>query len=567
MNNAFEIRKQAAELLKEALTIWRQSDQSDYLEGVENDPVFSLLMTAIAYQSNEIDSEIERLKVETLDEFARIMAPYEVGHATPATLVIQAALNPNASDVETTPGTLFHLASHPFIPLFNSHLFNAKIASVVRIDGRRWKVILEFAHPVKDLSGLSFAINGLSFSDLTLSIGKKALPLIKPWDYSELPFNECFSPLTTFYNRQQTSNFSMLPMDLFAQNNVQMFFVDKIPTSQLPSQETERMELIFEFSGIDEQFPFDKSRLLLNTMVLVNAELHETTLSSRKPFAQIAGYDNTTDTNNISSRQFMHLIQPSEEQLFANTELEVRRMDAERFNQGSLVKLLHCIIHKYHSDFYAFQEMKGMESDKMIYNLQEALQALTRAAEENPHQNAPGVYLLLKNKSLIHNKDFSVSVSYLTTSGAAINGELNKSELQVPSRFDSSLTKILTTPIQGTDEITNKGDIHALLRYYLLTGDRIVTPADIKAFCYKELLTRFNLDSSMIKRISISRRQTNDRRDCGYEILTEITLANHTFVNRNIVPILPAAEILLQKMIEVRSANIYPVRVSIGIEN
>ena len=32
MNNAFEIKKRAAELLKEALSIWRQSDQSDYLE-------------------------------------------------------------------------------------------------------------------------------------------------------------------------------------------------------------------------------------------------------------------------------------------------------------------------------------------------------------------------------------------------------------------------------------------------------------------------------------------------------------------------------------------------------
>ena len=40
----FETRQRANEIQKETLAIWRQSDQSDYLEGIENDPIFSLLM-------------------------------------------------------------------------------------------------------------------------------------------------------------------------------------------------------------------------------------------------------------------------------------------------------------------------------------------------------------------------------------------------------------------------------------------------------------------------------------------------------------------------------------------
>lgn len=49
----FENRQKAEELIQEAIRIWRESDHPDQLEGIEHDPVFSLLMTALASQSNE----------------------------------------------------------------------------------------------------------------------------------------------------------------------------------------------------------------------------------------------------------------------------------------------------------------------------------------------------------------------------------------------------------------------------------------------------------------------------------------------------------------------------------
>ena len=565
MNNIFETRQRTTELLKEAISIWRQSDQSDYLEGLENDPVFTLLMMAVAYQGNEIDNEIERLKTETLDEFARQLTPYEIGHATPASMVVHTALNAGVTEMEAGPNTVFHLASYPFISLLKTRVLNTKVGSVARIDGRRWRVTLEFPQPIKDLSRFTFAINGLHFHDLNISLDRHTLPLIKPWDCSELPFNDCFSPLHILFNRQQVSCFSMLPMELFTRHNVRMYCVDRLPDALLPALDSERLELVFEFSGISDSFSFDKSNILLNTLVLVNAEQHEVTLSSQKPFVRLAGLSDGPDTN-LSSRQFLHLFQPSENQRFRDIELEVRRMNIERFNQGSLVKLLYCILNKYHSDFYAFQELKAMGTDKNIYNLQNAIQTLADAAAENNQRNAPGVYLLLKNRSLVHNNDFSLSVQYLTTAGASINTDLKEFDnLQSPAGFDETATQVVASPIQGTDEITSGTDIHSMLRYYMLTGDRIVTPADIKAFCYKELQTRYGIEESMVNRMTVSHRQTTDRRDCGYEILTEITVADIPFVNRTFVPMLSTAEILLQKMIEVRSANIYPIRVKITI--
>ena len=40
----------AEELTKEAIAIWKQGNQAEHLEGIEKDPVVSLLMTALAYQ-------------------------------------------------------------------------------------------------------------------------------------------------------------------------------------------------------------------------------------------------------------------------------------------------------------------------------------------------------------------------------------------------------------------------------------------------------------------------------------------------------------------------------------
>lgn len=567
-SSIFETRQRAQKLLKDAVAIWRKSDQSDYLEGIENDPVFSLLMMAVAYQAGETDSEIERLRVDTLDELARMLAPYEIGHATPATLVVSTALQQGVSELETDANTLFQLAAHPFIPLMKTRVLDAQVGSVIRLDGRRWKVRLDFGHSVSNLGGFSFAVDGLDFRDLTVTVGKTLLPLIKPWDYSELPFNECFSPQNMLYNRQQVCNMSMLPIDLFARHNVRMFFVDRYSSSLQNVTDANRVELVFEFSGITDNFLFDKTHFHLNTMVLVNAQLHESNLSARKPFDRIAGYSDTRDRSDVSSRQFMHLLQPLENQIFGNTELEVRRVNADRFNQGSLVRLLQSILNKYHSDFYAFQNLKGMTTDKTMYDLQKLLKSLIDAGTEDPQRNVPGVYLLLKDRSQMQNKDFSLSVKYLTTAGAAVNQYFGGNvRLSSPSGFDSDATTVLAPPIPGTDDADSDTGANSLLRYYMLTNDRVVTPADIKMFCYKELMTRYGLSDSMIKRIRVSRRQTMDRRDCGYEIVVEITIAGSSYVVQSFGNSVSTAEVLMQKMIEVRGANVYPVRVSIVMES
>lgn len=562
----FETRQRADELMREAINIWRQSDMNDFLEGLETDPVLSLMLTALAYQMNEAVGDMEMLKTEVLEEYAYLLTPYEVGHAVPATAVIETALQDTIPEMELTPQSEFTLTGTPytFIPVLRSRVMNAKVRSIVRMDGRRWKVSLLFKSPVSEISGLTFAVRNVNFQDVKVTIKGQLVPLVKPWDFADLPLSQCFGLDTILYNRSQTYQAQASCLDLFARQNIRLFYVKSHAAGKLLPAETETVDLVFEFTGISDRFQFDKESFSLNTVLLANAKMHSVTLSAASPLARVAGYDNRDDQ---SSQQFLHAIRPSEEQIYGNSLVEVRRVAADRFNQGQLVRLLHVLIAKYHSDYYAFQDMKGISGDKTMQALQEILSRLLDAAQKDKLRQLPGVYILLRDASAIRTGNGSVDVSYMTTAGANVNAALNSSStFTVPTGFNSTDTRQIAIPVPGSDEVSEEGALASLSRYYVATCDRIVTPADIKVFCYNELLTRYGIVRDMVSDISVSHRQQIDNRECGYEIVVEILLADNSFVKRSFAEKIPQVEILLQKMIEVRSTNIYPIHVSIQIK-
>jgi len=558
----FETRQRAEELLREAINIWRQSDDNDKLEGLENDPVLKLMITALAYQTNESISDLEMMKTDVLEEYAHLLTPYEVGHAVPATAVIETSLQESVTALELNEQSVFSLGGteFSFLPLLKTRLLNAKVASVVRIDGRRFRCKLEFSSPVNDLSGFAFAVSNLNFQDLNVTIDGQQLPLIRPWDYSELPLLPCFDLDTILYNRSQTYEASAASLDLFARQNMRIFVVR--PDTHIP--ETDMARLVFEFSGIPDQFEFDRQHLSLNPIILVNAQLHETSLSAQMPIARVAGFDNANDNANP---QFLHAVRPSEEQLYGNSIIEVRKVAADRFDQGRLVRLLNAVIARYHSDFFAYQNLQGLSSDKTMQNLQEILTRLIEAAKKDQQHHVAGVYLLLRDHHIIQ-QNGSVSVSYLTTAGTAVNNLLRPdSTFTVPAGLSSTQTRQIASPVMGRDEVTEEAALASLSRYYIATGDRIVTPADVKLFCYNELLTRYGIVRKMVKSLTVNRRQQRDRHGCGYEMVVEITLVSNPFIKRSFEEKASQVEILMQKMIEVRSTNIYPIIVTIQVEN
>ena len=562
----FETKQRAEELLREAFNIWRQSDDNERLEGLETDPVLKLMITALAYQTNESTSDLEALKTEVLEEYAQLLTPYEIGHAVPATTVVETALQDSVSELAVTDQSIFTLngTNFTFLPLLKTRLINAKVNSIIRMDGRRFKVMIHFSSPIKDLSGFAFAVDSLDFQDLSVSIKDHKLPLVRPWDYSELPLQNCFGLDTILYNRSQTYEASATCLDLFARQNIRLFVIREHNPARFLPAETDTVDLIFEFSGISDKFTFDRQHFSLNPIVLVNAQMHQSTLSAQIPIARVAGYDKDEDHVNL---QFLHAVRPSEEQLYGDSLVEVRKVAADRFNQGRLVRLLNSLIARYHSDFYAFQGLQGFTGDKTMQALQDTLSRLMDMAKKDQLRQVPGVYLFLRNQRLLESGKGSLDVSYLTTAGAGVNASLNPdSTFTVPGGLSAAQTRQIANPVMGRDELTEEGALASLTRYYIATNDRIVTMADIKLFCYNELLTRYGIVRDMVKSLTVNRRQQIDRRGCGYEIVVEIVLADNPFVRRSFAEKMSRVEILMQKMIEVRSTNIYPIIVTLKID-
>ena len=565
----FETRQRANELLQKAIEIWRGGDQSDKLEGIENDPVFSLLMTALAYQANETETEIEQMKMELLEEYANIQTPFEMGHAIPATAVVETALQDNIPEMDLTSDHVFTLGYNGtgFIPLLQTRVLNASIKSVVRLDGRRWKVNIAFKSPISDLSGFAFSIRNHNYRDLRITIQGQPLPLINPWDYSELPLSPCFALDTILYNKSQTYMASSLCIDLFARQNVRMYCVRRHHSPKMIPFETENVELVFEFFGVGDKFVFDESNLALNSVILVNAQQQSVTLSTENPIVRVTGYQSQNQGQTDINQQFLHLLRPSEEQLYGNMQVEVRRLAADRFNQGMLVKALNNMISKYYSDYNAFLHISGVASDKVLNDLAQILNRMADAIKTQNANSLPGVYLMLRTTEGQRRQQASLELSYITTSGASVNNFLNaEARFIPPSGFEAKGTRQIGLPVPGFDEIRDESATASLSHYYMATNDRLVTPADIKLFCYHELLTRYGIVRDMVKSLVVSHRQQFDLKQCGYEILVEITLIENSFVKRGFADKKDSIEILMESMIRVRSTNIYPVKVSIKID-
>ena len=551
----YATQQMAEELMKEAIAIWKQGNQAEHLEGIDKDPVVSLLMTALAYQEYIAEGELERLKAEVLDDFAQMLIPYELTHAVPASTIIQTSTEENVAEMELGSQNAFQIGGSgcSFIPLLKTKIFNASVKSIERLDARRWRVTLNFKEPVTSLGGLAFMVENEQFKDLEVTLNGRRVELVKPWQYVNLPLADCFSIDTQLYNTTLAFDAGATWFDLFAQHNKRMFVVERWQEEPL-KQANDSLNLIFEFKGIGADFSFDKTKLLLNTTILVNVAQRSVRLSSEKPIAHIA-----------SNEQMLHLLRPSADQIFGgNTPFIIRRAATQRFNVNGLLRLLHCIIDKYSTDYYAFMQVERARNGLDGARLYQWLKTLVKYVEEVPGAFTSGMYIMLK-KTEGHEED-SLHINYLTTQGSVANSILDGGRITgVPTGLSLTDTRMMGEYLPGHDEVQGADAQHSLSRYFLITGNRLVTPADLKIFCYNEMLLRYNIASSQIKNITVRNNISCDPENCGFETEVLIMLVDDIFVQRSFADKIPQAEIVLQKMMEVRSASMYPIRLQIII--
>lgn len=502
-------RQRAEELLREAVSIWRQSRYSDYLEGIENDPVFSMLLTAVAYQDEITGKKIEGVKDEVLRSYLNTLLPYDSLHATPATACI--AVNPNSGvqEVNLNSDSEFTLSgtSFRFRPLLHSKVLPASVSKLDRIDGRRWKVTLAFDFPVKDLSYFCFAIRNHSFRDVRLTTGNFELPVVKPWEFSRMPYSDIFSIDHALYNHRELYDPSSCVVDMFASQNLNLFSVEAHDSKEYIADEVSSLDIVIEFMGVTPDFTFDRSQIVLNPVVLANVGVHTVTLDSQTPFVQV---DSSSDKNDTS--QFMYMLKPSSLQTFADTGVRVRR---DRGGDGK--------------------------------------QNLTFIMMDKPDDSV------------------SLDLSYLTTDGGAVTPKLSiQNSFSTPAGLVQTVEGLVCNPVAGKDRSEVDEDTETKIRCAMQTADRLVTPSDIKAFCLNELSARYGITPGMVRKLSVSHRlQSRDEEGgnaSGYVVIVDIVVESTGFVRRSFEDRVPQVEILLGKMIDARTAGVYPVKVTISIQ-
>lgn len=557
-HEVFTTRLRAEEIIKEAISIWGQSFQSDKLEGIENDPVFSLFVTALAYQANELDVEIEDLREDILKEFAQMIVPFGKLNAYPAAVVAEAKMADNVLEKEMDSTLSFTLqgTNYNFIPLLKTNLINCSTSSVVRLDNRRWKVELSSVDPIEDLQGFTFMVKNPHFQDLKIFLNGHVLPLIKPWDYADLPLNDCFSLDNEIYNRSSIFEASSLWFDLFAMQNVRLFCIDKYQTSAFVQKPVLDIELVFEFIGIDDQFFLDKDGLKLNCVVLANVQKSAVTLSPETPLARISM---------TGKQQFLHLIKPEDMQIMRDEPISVRRTAIDRFSAKRLTDMIMTFMYRYQSDYYAFQQFPLLRDGRFLDLLEVFLKKLTDGLENFSDEQTENLYISFNNKYSMPDSK-SLEIKYLMTDGAAVNSSLTSSSYFNTTAYTAIKSlQAIAEPVPGIDVIRGLDSDMSVAKYFMVTNDRVVTPADIKLLCYNVLLTRFGVGEDMIISIKVKNRRNTDRRLSGFETVVFISIKNDIYIQKRIENMISTVELTLQKMIEVRSTNVFPVQVSVKL--
>lgn len=573
-HNIFETRQRAGELMHEALNIWRDSDQSDALSGLEKDPVFNVIMSALAYQANDFDDEIAQLKEDILEEFEKLISVGAKANAVPATTAMQVnALGSVPVSIDENSVFRCKEAEADFISLLKSRVFNIKHYSVERLDGRRWRVGIDLPESISSLEGMTFAISDQPFHDLRVSVmvdGSTEIPvdITAPWELYNMPMTEPFSLDTLIYNRTRTvsgggENGCISPyqcncaMDLFAQQGLSLYYIGR-QAREFPQLSLSRhIDFCFEFDGLGEKFFFNEAQLAFNVLLLANVSIRTATLSKDKPVTKLVGGDED---------DFLYLLRPDVNQMLALVPVDVRKVDVDRFNRSNLIRLLNNLIARFQTDYYAFIESSPAAMESHVQDIIASMKKMLAAASQGGTLGR-SVYLQFNSEaSLPTLSNLSLNVRYLVTKGDSINKKFNqKSKFSVPAQIDESRCRQIVPPKYGHNAIRNEKEEMSLRRYLMTTNDRLVTPYDIQLFCYNEMLLRYNIVREMVEDITIKHELMNQGSYHSYVIGVHISLVPNSFVHRALDGIVPTVEKYLEKMIQVRTSGIYPVRVSLEI--
>jgi len=568
----YDIQIQVDNLMQKVLDTWRREGKWDGnnpnspFYGFEKDPLLRVLVTAFVYQNNGLLSKIQNLEADVVSDFQSAVLPYQLTQAIPAMTLIKTAKNQDEQEeVFCDESTTFLVKKEslrlkevfPFHPLFRSKIVGMTVNGITKIASDKWNVNIDVTDKNADLSSFGFMLFGLRYSDVNVYWNNEKLPLIKPWEFDRFPKIPWLSDVNYVLNKSDWFGGETKWHDLWAQMNVNYYMV--APTFKRPIN-SDMINFVFEFSSMVKPFNFEQDNLIFNCFPAVNILKKEFNLSANEPIIKLSNesafVDEEQKARNMAvgglenSRDdfFMNLVMNPDSSLDDLDRVSIRRFGCERFNINALVMLANKLCKRYESDFYAFQKLHKMQNTEKIRRLDIVLKDVIEIIM-NDKVPQTGVYAMLK-KGMSTGEMPAIHLSALFTDGAYANDIDVFSEVTGPKDLDKKETKLLIKTFGGKDEIVDNEERSMLSSYYVRTADRIVTRADLKAFCYR-YFAQNGLSDALLDVSSVIEREEGMAKQH-----VSVHLKNDFVRDRDDVPMIIDH---LRKLIEVRRINIMPL--------
>ena len=498
MEKSFEQHRK--DLIRQAIEYWEDKPE---MQDIEKDPVIKLLFSALAYQSHTVLKEIAAYKEMTVKEFRNKMIPYHLIKPFPAFSIIQTKIKAN-DKLQKDPLTFFQVDDKaafefgknriPFMPLFDTKIINAEIANK-RMDLNDCSIELTLTSQdvIEDFSGISFYLAGIGTDlDVEISMDNRSLPVIKPSDYDNLPFTNCFNEHYLFAeeNQLQFGSYDYW-QELYLKHQIQLFYIDQYDPGKIPNRNLSPVFKI-KFKNLLNRDDLRDCTIKINCLPVVNVQKMTVVLTDEEPAKKLS----------TEKSAFLNLLM-NETTVRNKDQFIIRHFGVERYSQKELIYQLNDLFNRFISDYYAFKDLEELKKGEKLENLHKLFKELLPVIKKQNIDEQPGVYAILKLDDKLARPNRNVEISFLNTHCEWANGIKKGEKALIASEFlDKENTLLLVETTGGRSEDRNEENLNHLARYNLLTKDRLLTSSDLKAFCYRELKNK-------IKNVSI--KNTGDR--------------------------------------------------------
>jgi hypothetical protein len=367
----------------------------------------------------------------------------------------------------------------PFAPLFNVKILNATITSQqANENDQTIEFTLTSDEIINDFSGATLYIEGAdALTDIEIAIDQQTLPIIRPDDYSDLPFTDWF------HNHLITSGENQLQMgcydywqELFLKNQLPLFLISEYSTKKIPNNNLSPVFTI-RFKNLPPKARIQDYTIQINCLPVVNALKQTVYLTDDEPIKKLS------DEN----AAFLHLLYNTNTDTHTNDYL-IRHFGVERYSQKDLLFQLNDLFNRYISDYYAFRDIEELKKGEKLEAIYRTFKELLPVIKKDNDDIHPSVYAILKLGDRIDRPTHKVEINYITTHGALANGfKKGEKPFSTSNFLDKDQTVLITETGGGRNEERNEDNLNHLARYSFLTKDRLLTASDLKAFCYREL--------------------------------------------------------------------------------